>query len=83
MIFSILRFSNIVQTIHQWKYDLFSIHMMHTSQYHKNDWFCAPGSRIFEVSTASTTLSIIIKEERLPGPLVIFITGGRIFGKLH
>jgi len=28
-----LRFSNIVQTIHQWKYDLFSFQMMHKSQF--------------------------------------------------
>jgi len=35
------RFSNIVQTIHQWKYDLL---YMHKSQFHKMDtydWFCA------------------------------------------
>ncbi len=52
MIFSIFkfvctRFSNIVQTIHQWKYYLFSFQMMHTSQFPKidaYDWFCAPGS---------------------------------------
>ncbi len=47
--FSDSRFSNIVQTIHQWKYDLFSFQMMHKSQFHKMypyDWFCAPGSHI-------------------------------------
>ncbi len=50
MIFSIFRFfctrfSNIVQTIHQWKYDLFSFQMMHKS-HDPYDWFCAPGSHL-------------------------------------
>ncbi len=44
MIFSIFRFSNIVQTIHQWKDYLFNFPMMHTSQFHKMDMFCSPGS---------------------------------------
>ncbi len=37
------RFSNILQTIHQWKYYLFSFQMMHKSQFPKMDrydWFC-------------------------------------------
>ncbi len=56
MIFSIFRFfctlSNIVQTIHQWKYDLCIFQMMHKSQFHKiapHDWFCAPGSHVQQV----------------------------------
>ncbi len=56
MIFSIFRFfctlSNIAQTIHQWKYYLFSFQMMHTSQLHKidpHDWFCAPGSHMLKL----------------------------------
>ncbi len=42
-------FSNIVQTIHQWKYYLFSFLMMHKSQFLNiapYDWFCAPESQM-------------------------------------
>ncbi len=35
--FFFARFSNIVQTIHQWKYDLFIFQMIHTSQFHNID----------------------------------------------
>ncbi len=41
--FHTLRFSNIVQTIHQWKYNFFIFQMMRKSQFHKidsYDWFC-------------------------------------------
>ncbi len=69
MIFSIFRFflhpqipdflivvsqPNIVQTIHQWKYNLFSFQMMYKSQFWKivtYDWFCGPGSQIIHKST--------------------------------
>ncbi len=43
------RFSNIVQTIHQWKYYLFSFRIQYKSQFWKidsYDWFCAPGSHM-------------------------------------
>ncbi len=39
------RFTNIVRTIHQWTYYVFSFQMMHKSQFKKMDpydWFCAP-----------------------------------------
>ncbi len=55
MIFSIFRFCctlifqiyKYCPIIHQWKYDLLSVQMMHKSQIWKMspyDWFCAPGS---------------------------------------
>ncbi len=54
MIFSIFifftpsdsRFTNIVQTIHQWKYYLFIFQMMFMYQNMDPDWFWCPGSHI-------------------------------------
>ncbi len=56
MIFSIFRFfaptdsrfTNIVQTIHQWKDYLFSFQMVYIF-HDPYDWFCAPGSHILYV----------------------------------
>ncbi len=53
---------NIVQTIHQWKYDLFSFQMMHKSQFHKMypyDWFCAPGSYIMIVLIWASVFRVV------------------------
>ncbi len=38
--------TNIVQTIHQWKYDLFSFQILEFRKIDPYDWFCAPGSHI-------------------------------------
>ncbi len=59
MIFSIFRpsdsrFSNIAQTIHQWKYDLFIFQMMHGSyDSHMSNTNVAPGIHAFTLASQS------------------------------
>ncbi len=55
---------NIVQTIHQWKYYLFSFQMMYTSQIliiDPYDWFCVPGSHLIIVISWYIAISILFQ----------------------